>query len=293
MPRKSGRRVSDSSRDSGSTRSPTTSAAMPTGMLTRKIQRHDASTSRPPMGGPRAAATPRPSTTRRSPATGAPGGTREQQGQRRRRDHGAARRLHHPEGDQAAHAPGERAAQRPGEERRQPGEEDLAPADAVGDPAGRCEQRGEDDRVAVEHPGQRPGRVVSNDVASVGNAMLTMNRSSAERNTAAETTSRTSPGLRAGDVVGGCSVAALMAPRLVLGSCVEPTEPDRTRVGSVCEPRRMTDRLDELPGPALLHRGRAGRGRRPLGAARRARGLPRRRTGSARSCAAPAHPASS
>ena len=31
---------------------------MPTGMLTRKIQRHDASTSSPPIGGPSAAATP-------------------------------------------------------------------------------------------------------------------------------------------------------------------------------------------------------------------------------------------
>ena len=55
-PPRSGTRLTARSRESGTTRRATTSAAIPTGTLTMKTQRQDACTSRPPTTGPKAAA---------------------------------------------------------------------------------------------------------------------------------------------------------------------------------------------------------------------------------------------
>ncbi|BBC39150.1 hypothetical protein SGFS_104440 [Streptomyces graminofaciens] len=57
----------------------------------------------------------------------------------------------------------------------------------VGEPAGHDEQRGEDDRVGVEYPGQRGERGTVEGAAEGGTATFTMNRSRFTTKTPTET----------------------------------------------------------------------------------------------------------
>jgi hypothetical protein len=79
----------------------------------------------------------------------------EDERQRGRRDHRRADALDHAEGDQEAERGRQCAEQAGGGETRDPEQEDPLVAKAVGEPAGGHEQGGDDDEVAVEHPGER------------------------------------------------------------------------------------------------------------------------------------------
>ena len=79
----------------------------------------------------------------------------QQQRQRRGHHRPGARCLDDPGRDQRGH-PGRQPAQHRAEaEQDQPAREEPPPPDPVGPPAGRHQDRGEHDRVGVEHPGQR------------------------------------------------------------------------------------------------------------------------------------------
>ena len=138
----------------------TIAVTIPIGTLTRKIQRQLSSTRRPPIGGPSAAATP-PTADQmpiaRVALLGREGG--EDEAERGRQHHRPAGRLQDAGGDEDVERGGERAEGRGGGEEQQAEEEDALAADPVGDAPGRHEQRGEDDRVGVQHPGEaRAGR---------------------------------------------------------------------------------------------------------------------------------------
>ena len=74
--------------------------------------------------------------------------------QRGRGDHRRGDALDDAEGDQQRQRGGRRAEQAGGGEAGDAEQEDAAVAEAVGEPAGRDQQRGDDDEVAVEHPGE-------------------------------------------------------------------------------------------------------------------------------------------
>ncbi len=78
----------------------------------------------------------------------------QQQRERGRHQRGRARRLEHAGGVEPADGRGERAECGGDGEDGQPGKEHLAVADAVRQSSGGDQQRGEDDGVAVQHPGQ-------------------------------------------------------------------------------------------------------------------------------------------
>ena len=178
----------------------------------------------------------------------------------------------HPEGDQAAHAPGERAAQRTQAEDDEPGEEDPPPADAVGDPARRRQQRGEGDRVAVEHPRQRAGRGVQRP------AQLRERDVDDEQVEAGEEHRRGDhEEHEAGS--GGARGPWLRRrhappPRSWFGCRTDWAGPYTS--GFDMRTLWHDDTAGRPTGAALLHRGRPRRRRRPLGAARRPGGVARR-----------------
>ena len=164
----SGRPGAWSSLLSGTTRPASRTAASPTGRLIQKTQRQLSCTRPPPITGPsaaprapmadqvpmaRARAGPAP---RRAAATARPGTIRP-----------APTAWITRARDQLGHARGQTAQQRAQAEDDQAGDEEPAAPDPVGPPPGGHEHRGEDDRVAVEHPGQRAqagARVLAADV---------------------------------------------------------------------------------------------------------------------------------
>ena len=80
--------------------------------------------------------------------------------QRGRRDRRRPRPLQDAEGDQRLERGRDRAEQAGEGEEAEAAEEDALVAEAVGEPAGRDQQRRDDDEVAVEHPGeQAPARL--------------------------------------------------------------------------------------------------------------------------------------
>ncbi len=99
----------------------------------------------------------------------------ENERQRGRRDHRRADPLHDAEGDQQAERGSERAEQAGGGEAGDAEQEDPLVAEAVGEATGRHQQRGDDDEVAVEHPGERvPSPSPAKEREMSGKAMLTI-----------------------------------------------------------------------------------------------------------------------
>ena len=167
-PRRSGR-PSSGSRASSRMRIAANAVARPIGTLTRKIQCQLSWTRRPPIGGPRAAATPE--TADQMPiATGRCSGGKA--GSRRPSVVGiiiaapTAWRTRAPtrKGIEGEIAQSAEAA----DEGEQADDEDALAADPVGDPPGRDQQRGEDDRVAVQDPGEARQRGVVEGAREVG-----------------------------------------------------------------------------------------------------------------------------
>ncbi len=148
-------RAAFGSRASRSTRAPTRKAPMPTGTLTRKTQRQLSWTSRPPIGGPAAAAT---ALTAAQPATATDRWCGLNSGSSSASEVGSisaapiactTRVATSASTDQARRTGGARDG-----EEREPGEEDALAPVGVGPAAGGDEQRGEDDRVRVEDPAE-------------------------------------------------------------------------------------------------------------------------------------------
>ena len=77
-----------------------------------------------------------------------------------RRDGGRGRALEHPEGDELTRSLGQRAGQAGEAEGRRADQEELAPAEAVAELAGRDQARGEGQQVARDDPGQLVARGV-------------------------------------------------------------------------------------------------------------------------------------
>ena len=158
MPRMSESGPGCSSRLSRSRRRAGIRAGRPMARLTKKTQRQlVAATRTPPRAGPVAAAMP--------PVAPHSGGRRrallerelgEQQRQRGRDEDRRARGLHDARGDQHLDRRRQPADGRGGQEGRDADEEHPPPAEAVRQPARRHQQRGEDDVVGVEDPGE-PG----------------------------------------------------------------------------------------------------------------------------------------
>ena len=84
----------------------------------------------------------------------------DDQRQGRRDQQRRAERLHDPGGDQELDGRGGRAQGGRHGEQRDAGDERAAPAQQVGQPAADDQERGEDDVVGVEHPGQAADRRV-------------------------------------------------------------------------------------------------------------------------------------
>ncbi len=169
---------------------PPSSVTIPIGTLMRKIHRQDDPDEQPAdrrPGGGRDGGDPGPDADHHGvlPLAGTPG-----RAARARSARSAPRRPPAPPAPRPAR-PGVGAAAHAAEARvntSDPDEQEPAAAEVVGQPPGRHQQRGEDDRVGVQHPRQpatatpRVGRPI------VGSATLTMNRSSwAMKATAAST----------------------------------------------------------------------------------------------------------
>ena len=168
-----------------------------TGTLTRNTQCQLAATRAPPITGPSAAAAP-PTEVQALIVAGAlvrPRGG-EQQAERGRHEQCPAGRLHDAGRDEHPDVRREGARGRREAEDGHSGEERGAAADQVGRSAGRDEERGEHDRVGVEHPGQvgqvraakaaadRRDRHVDDEQVEVATQMIP-----------AETTANTAPNL--------------------------------------------------------------------------------------------------
>ena len=112
--------------------------------------------------------------------------------ERGRQQHRRAGRLHDARGDERRRPTARRRrAPEAAVKSEQAAEEDALAPDAVGHAAGRDEQRGEDDRVGVQHPGERGSAEAAKSRAMSGKAMLTMKRSRLAMKTPTETTART------------------------------------------------------------------------------------------------------
>ena len=176
------------SRTSSSVRTPRTRATRAKGRLTRKTQRQLAWTSRPPIGGPRAAAAP-PTADHRpmaAPLRSGPNAGRSRPSEVGQHE-GAADRLQDPGADQEAEGRGDGAEGGRGGEDGQPEEEGPLAPGPVGPAAGRDQGGGEHDRVGAQHPRERAQALAVVAGRDAGKAMLTMNRSSEERNTPVRT----------------------------------------------------------------------------------------------------------
>ena len=137
-----------------------TTAAMPIGTLTKKIQcQSSASVSTPPASRPIEA--PAEPTKPKTPIAFACSPRLREHRHDHPEDHGGAERaadaLHEARGDQHLRARCQPAQQRGEREHGQAGEEDLAAADQVAEPAGEQQQAAERDQVRVDDPGQAGG----------------------------------------------------------------------------------------------------------------------------------------
>ena len=92
----------------------------------------------------------------------------QEEAERGRDHHRRADRLQHAGADQEGDRGGGRAERRGDGEGEQAGDEDALAADPVGDPPGGDEQGGEDDRVAVQDPGEARQRGVVEGAREVG-----------------------------------------------------------------------------------------------------------------------------
>ena len=169
-PPRSGRVRRPGARLSTSERRAMTQAAIPKGRFTRNAQRQSPSSHeqaadrRAQAGGQRCRGAPQ--SDRVGPALGGEG--RDDQRQRGRHQHGRAEGLHDAGADEEADRRREGADHRGDREDQDTPDERASPADQVGHPAERDQERREDDVVGVQDPRQVADRGVRERLADAG-----------------------------------------------------------------------------------------------------------------------------